>query len=78
MDFEMLFFMYVIWSDQFNLVSIITYTNLVVLTLSTLVPQICTPSTWTVFNSGTMKQHIVSFINIYSQFAGFKHVIYLF
>ena len=39
MDLEILFFMYVIWSDQFNLLSIITHRNLVLLTLIKLFPQ---------------------------------------
>ena len=44
MDFEILFFMYVMWSDQFNLLSIITPKNLVLLTHTKLFPHICTLS----------------------------------
>ena len=38
MDFEILFFMYLIWSDQFNLLSIITPKNLVLLTFTKFFP----------------------------------------
>ena len=49
MDLEILFFMYVIWSDQFNLLSIITPRNLVLLTLIKLFPQRCTLSSVALF-----------------------------
>ena len=79
MDLEILFFMYVIWSDKFNLLSIITPKNLILLTFTKLLPLICTLIFMNfVFNSGTMEQHILSFLNIDSQFVGFKPLIYLF
>ena len=61
MDFEILFCMYVIWSDQFNLLSIITPRHLVLLTLTKLVYSIFRSF---VFNSGTMEHHIMSFFNV--------------
>ena len=44
MDFEILFFMYLIWSDQFNLLSSITPKNFVLLTFTNFFPQMCTLS----------------------------------
>ena len=63
-EFEILFCMYVIWSDQFNLLSIITPKNLVLLTLTKLFPQRCTLYQEICFNSGTMEHHIVSFLKV--------------
>ena len=49
MDFEILFFMYLIWSDQFNLLSIITPKNLVWLTFAKFFPQMCSLSSTVLF-----------------------------
>ena len=49
MDFEILFFLYLIWSDQFNLLSFITPKNLVLLTFAKFFPQMCTLSSTVLF-----------------------------
>ena len=48
-DFEILSFMYVIWSDQFNLLLIITPKKIVLLTLTKLFSQRCILSSGALF-----------------------------
>ena len=64
MDLDFFCLMYVIWSDQFNLLSMINPKNLVLLTHY----YIAIIFRSFVFHSGTMEHHIASSFNNKSQF----------